>query len=608
MERRDPSAIALVILIAGSALVFDPGGWQTFGPTKWLVITVAAWAALTGSVRRGLVVHRGSAIAWGVFVGWAILTSITALEPVSAFLGTPERRLGLVGVATMAAAYLAGQQIDRADGRRRIARTMAVTLVAMGGYGLAELAGLDVKLTTTTDRLGATFGSPAYLGAALALLIPASLGLLTQGGERPAWRVTGAIGVVAGLGLLVGSGTRAAAVGLVVAAVATGLAWWPWARRRLRATAAIAVGVTLVVMISPLGGRLADLESNPLAASRLDEWSVAASAVARRPLLGAGLEGYRVVFPGVVSADYVRAYGRATVTDRAHSGPLDLGVAMGIAGVAAWLLAAAWLTFRAVKAAGGTEPALIGVAAGTVALLAQEVFLFPTLEVGVAGWAVAGIVVTATRTTEPFWGSLSTHRMVVGALAGVTGVLLVAGALDVAADHRAAAARASEDLAVADAAVALRPDSFRYRLLAADIAARAGNLPEAGVRLQAARRIAPLDPGLRLAELRVQAGGPPSPETLAAAEAAARADPNHPQVRIIQGDQLAQAGRGAEAERAWLAAEYLSPADPAIPLRLAYLYLETGAVDAAGDAIERLRRLEPDNPQLADLEERLAET
>jgi hypothetical protein len=31
-------------------------------------------------------------------------------------------------------------------------------------------------------------------------------------------------------------------------------------------------------------------------------------------------------------------------------------------------------------------------------------------------------------------------------------------------------------------------------------------------------------------------------------------------------------------------------------------------VDAAGDAIERVRRLEPDHPQLADLEERLAET
>jgi Flp pilus assembly protein TadD len=82
-------------------------------------------------------------------------------------------------------------------------------------------------------------------------------------------------------------------------------------------------------------------------------------------------------------------------------------------------------------------------------------------------------------------------------------------------------------------------------------------------------------------------------------------DPTHPELRIIQGNLLYVAGRGGEAERAWLAAEYLAPDDSSVPARLAFLYLETGADEAARRAVARLEALDPDHPDLAALQEGL---
>jgi len=607
MEGRHRTTLLVAILIGGSALVFDPGGWQVFGPSKWLVITVTAWAALSFALREQPAFHRTSMLAWLVLLGWATISSITALEPRAAVLGTPDRRFGLIALATMAAAFVAGQGVDTSRRRRLIARTMTVTSIAMGIYGIAEALGIAVELTTTTTRLGSTFGSPAYLGAALALFLPGCVGLAADPEEGTGWRRAALLGAGSGLALLAGSGTRAALVGLAAALAVTAGLWLPMVRRHRPVAAVGAVAVILLVALTPLGERLSDLGAST-GTSRVDEWTVAARAITERPLLGAGLEGYRVVFPGVVDADYVREYGRSTVTDRAHSGPLDLGIALGVPGVAAWFGAAIWLVRRSLAAV-RMGPVVAGLAAGLTALFVQELFLFPTLEVGVAGWAVAGVVVAATN---PFCGSESrafhaktTHRMVVGGVAALVAVVaLVAGGLDVAADHLAAEARRTGGLAPAEQAADLRPDSFRYPLLAAAIALGKGSTDEARRYIDRSLSLAPLDPALRLARLRIL-GAARSPDALGMAGAAVEADPTHPELRIIQGNLLYVAGRGGEAERAWLAAEYLAPDDSSVPARLAFLYLETGADEAARRAVARLEALDPDHPDLAALQEGL---
>ena len=65
-------------------------------------------------------------------------------------------------------------------------------------------------------------------------------------------------------------------------------------------------------------------------------------------MLGVGPEGYRVVFPQVVDAAYVRSYGVAVYPDRAHNGLLDVTLD---GGVVAGLLYAALLACCATRGA-----------------------------------------------------------------------------------------------------------------------------------------------------------------------------------------------------------------------------------------------------------------
>lgn len=587
------------LLVAGGLVSFDPAGWQIFGPVKWLVVTVVAWMAAGLSVSRGVELHRGSALVWSVFLGWAAVTSLTALDPLAAWLGTPDRRFGIVTLATMAVAFVAGQAVDDAAGRRILGRWVVAALLSMTAYGLLEATGMTpVDLTTTTSRLGSTLGSPAYLGAAVCLLTPIAFGLASSGGETTGWRWVAAAAGVGGFFLLAGSGTRAALVGMVAAGVVA-LSTRPFPGRR----AGLALGVAAVVVglgLSPLGSRVLEGETS----GRLDEWRVALEATSNRPIVGTGLEGYRIAFPSHVSSDYVRAHGRETVTDRAHSGPLDMAVATGIVGGAAWLAAAMWLTARAWRFRRLSDPLVVGMGAGVVALVVQELFLFPTVEVGVGGWAVAGAVVAAARPREALL-KVRSRPIAVGILA-VAVLAAVAGTADVVADHRAAAAVADADLETADRSRELRPDSYRYALLAADVALRDGSPAEALDRVELAALLTEDGPEVRIARARVLgalvASGELTPGVAAAElEGMVRADPHHPELRLIHGGLLASAGAADEAELAWLAAEHLAPADPEPPLRLAALYLTGGHRDLASQALDRARRLDPRHPDLARL-------
>lgn len=584
-------------------MIFDPGGWHTFGPIKWTAITVLAWLSLATMAWRGFHVHRLSLLGWIVLLLWGVVTSAVAVDPLSAWVGTPDRRFGTVALFTLGAAFVAGQGITDSAGRRLLSRAAVVALLGMSLYGVAEAAGWTVRLTTTAPRLGSTFGSAAYLGAGLCLFAPMAAGVLGDGNEQRGWRVMGAMALAGAAFLLVGSGTRAALLGLAVAVVVSARIWLPATGRHLAVVGAAAAALVLVLFLYPGAGRLLQ----PDAEGRLAEWRVAISTLAAHPATGAGLEGYRVVFPRQVDVEYVRRYGRSTVTDRAHSGPLDAGVSLGVPGAAAWLVAAVWLTRRGWEAMDRRDPVLSGLAAGVVALLAQELFLFPTLEVGAAGWAVAGAVVAARPASSGI--AVRSGVVALAALALAVGAA-VAGVADVAADHLAASARARGDVATADRAASLRPDSFRYPLLGADIALRSGAAPAAETRIDTALRLAPADPALRLARARVTASlvsdGITAPEEGARRlERLVEQDPNHPELRLIHGDLLARAGFAAEAERTWLAAAHLSPGDAEAELRLASLYLSLGEIDLARTALERAREREPDHPALASLEQEL---
>jgi len=93
-------------------------------------------------------------------------------------------------------------------------------------------------------------------------------------------------------------------------------------------------------------------------------------------VLGVGPEGYRVVFPQVVPASYVRRHGTAVVPDRAHNGILDVAAEGGIlagglyAALLAMVVVVAWRALRS------RDPLTLALACAVVAYVVQQQFLF----------------------------------------------------------------------------------------------------------------------------------------------------------------------------------------------------------------------------------------
>lgn len=598
---------AVVAVVAGSVVVFDPWGWQPFGPSKWLVVTVGSLVGAGLAFRRGVRLHRGASVGLALVVGWSAVTSVTSVDPLSAWLGTPDRRFGFVAVVTLAAAFVAGQSVTSWRHRRWVLRAVVGAVLIAAGYGVVEALGWGIPLDAASGRLGATYGSAAYLGAALPLFVPIAVGVAATDGESCLWRMVGAAAAGGGLFLAAGSGTRAGAVGLVAALVAGFPRWWPTVRRHLVSAAVGAVVIVAALAVSPVGQRIAQAAADPAGIGRVDEWRLGVTALVERPVLGAGWEGYRVVFPVVVDPDHVVAYGRTTVTDRAHSAPLDVGISLGMPGVVLWVVAAVWVVGRSVSLTCRREldAEVAGLAAGLVGFFVAQLGLFPTVEVDVAAWMLVGVAVAAGDQSSTLRVGSRVWSWVVMALAAAA---LVAGSLGVWADRRARQAVEVGSVAAADAAVALRPDSYRLWLLAADNAFAVGDLDDALERIDQALGLSPGDPALRVAKARIltaaasrDASSVPVASTFL--DRAVAADPNHPDVRYLDGLVHLAAGEPAEAERALLAAESLAPGDVDVPLALARLYLEVGDEEAARDALGRASRIDPDRVEASGLAE-----
>lgn len=461
------SAIVPLAVVAG----LDPSGWYPFGPAKWTAVTVTLGLVAAATWWHAPVrVPRRPMLLWVALLGWLAIAAAFGADPWYAWIGTPERHLGVVGWVVFAAAFLAGSQLSTPADVRTLCRGVVVAALFCGGYSVVELVGgRPIALDITTQRLGGPFGSAAYLGAATCLLLPVAAGVALDRSWGPAWRSAALIASATCAVALVGSGARGAWVGIAVAlaVAAPRLRRVGW--RPIAAASVIAVGV--LALVAP---RLDDVvaRSQP-ATSRVDEWALGVRTLGDVPILGAGPEGYRIEAVSHVDAAYERAYGSAVIADRAHDGPLDVALAGGIPAallyvtLLAMVLAASW---RVIRTADSTSA---GIGIGVVAFVMAQLFLFPIAEIDPLLWLLAGVVWALDRShrgdlrREPQLHRWSLGGVVAGS--AFAAIALVAGSLDIAADRSAARALDDRDHAVDDArrATELRPDVVRYRLLLA---------------------------------------------------------------------------------------------------------------------------------------------
>ena len=545
-------------IVLGSAVALDPGGWYPFGPAKWLVVSVTIAAAVTYALARGLR-PRLPRWAWGLFaalLAWLVLAAALGRDPLYAWTGTPERHLGVLAWLLFGCCFALGSMLD-ASGVRVVMRWSVVAGLWCGGYAIVEWwFGEPVDTSSVTSRLGGPFGSAAYFGAALCLLIPVAVGVAADRSEPPLWRIAGCVGAVICTIALLGTGSRAALLGLLVAAGMAAIVSRPGWRSVLIVAGAAAV---CVVVMLPRVDDVLDRASS--STSRLDEWAMAARVVADHPLVGVGPEGYRTALAGGVTAEYERTYGRDVLPDRAHSAPLELATAGGVPAALLYVAVTSGVVIVAVRRL-RSGVAMTALATAAIAYLAQQLLLFPIAELDPMLWVFAGVLVASPA---PVAAVPAARARVGAALAGVLALgLLVTGVLGVAAD------RAAGELTLPGArrAVELRPDVVRYHLLVAALAADEGTLAgieEAIAATDDALDISPHDPVARLAAARAltdRAIATGTPADVARADTAWQAlvddDPRCFECQLGLGSAAALAGDAARAERAWRAADRLS--------------------------------------------------
>ncbi|MCX6521271.1 MAG: O-antigen ligase family protein [Actinobacteria bacterium] len=485
-------------MVVAAVLAVDPAGLSPFGPARWwLVSTLGLVGSGLGLRTARTNLDRRSTWCWGALLALFGVSALVNGDVAVSVLGHPVRHLGLVAWVLFALLFAAGQQLTADVDRRIVLRSTVIAALGLGAWTVWELlVGPPVALATDSDRLVGPFGSAAILGAACCLLLPVCAALAVDATERRGWRIASSVGAATTTLALLGSGTRAAWIGIGAAAVVLVAVRRP-SRRVLLAGAGLAV-VALIVSAP----RLDDVvQRSNGAASRLDEWTVAARIIGDHPVLGVGLEGYRIAAIGAVDADYERSYGRDRVLpDRAHSGPLDVAATGGLLAGGLYLLLVGGSVLVALRAIRRGTPATIGVAVAVIAYAVQQLLLFPLAELDPVWWLFAGMLIASTPSDAEHEPRRWTRAAGLAALA-LAPVALVAGVLDVAADRLSERSLAAHDLddaiASAERAVDLRPDDLRYRSVAIELHRERGSLADIDLALEhadAALRWSPDDP------------------------------------------------------------------------------------------------------------------
>ncbi len=515
-------------IAAASVLGADPQGWFPFAVAKWWLVVVAVLVATAVVLWNGTPSRSAAGAALAVLLGLITASAVTALDARYAWFGTPVRHLGatawwLFGLAFVVGASVVGRNVRSRDrSAMKVAHTMTAVGALLGVYAVWELLiARPIDYVTDSQRLGGPYGSAAYLGAACCLFLPIAAAVALDRDQDRRWRAVASVSLVGcGVGL-VGSGSRAALAALLVAGPVAAVVRRGALAERWRSRPILVGGVVLAVVAGSVVLALArNVFQRPAGwSSRLDEWHLAVQAIASRPVLGAGPEGYRIVAFELADDSYVVRYGEGTFVDRAHSGVLDVAVASGLFAAVAYLVVIGLVLRSAVLAVRRGSVVTAGLACAVIAYAIGQQLLFPVAEIDPLFWLLAGVVCTGVtlegrtdETTARRGGGRFARRGTALALLVMAGVATVFGVRAVAADRLSAdavdATSATRAAELTEQAIDLASTDVRHLLLSGRISSGMGTLrgvDQAIVAVEEASRISPRDPAVRLERARLLA-------------------------------------------------------------------------------------------------------
>jgi O-antigen ligase/Flp pilus assembly protein TadD len=408
---RELALLLACVEIAIFILAFDPSVQNVFDLTKATFTHALAWGLL-GTVivialDDGLRIPRSPLfIAFYALVAVEVLTTLTAENRYVALYGEVGRYLGLTTHAVLALLAIAvAVSIDYPRRASWLAWTIGAAAALAGLYAVQQALGGDPVQWADFDprvRPFSTFGNADFYGQFLAVVAIGCAAILVFVRHEGRFWLAAVVALLAvfTVALMVVVQTRGSFLGIVAGAAVIAPLWLRRAglsRRVLvrfaSASAVAAIAFVVMLVATPLGGRLLDIGRGIGLRDRVLLYQSAFQMFLDHPFLGVGFENFAVAYPRYQQAEWFSLVGMNTTNTSAHDWVLHVAATTGIVGLLATLALLAafavhvWRRVRDPDAPAVTV-ALAAVAAfygsGLVLPGAQSIQWIPWVCVGVA--------------------------------------------------------------------------------------------------------------------------------------------------------------------------------------------------------------------------------
>ncbi|HEV8537184.1 MAG TPA: O-antigen ligase family protein [Candidatus Limnocylindria bacterium] len=413
--------LALLLACAEVAilmLAFDPSVLNVFDLTKatfshalaWPLLGVLVVVALVGGLRIPV---TPLFIAFYLVLATEVLATATATNQYVATYGEVGRYLGLTTHAVLALVAVAlAVSLDYPRRLSWLGWALGGASVVAGVYAIQQALGADpVRWTDQNSRLRpfATFGNPDFYGqflSGVALACAAALAFGAAG--RRLWLVLtlGSLGLMT-VGLMVIVATRGSVIGVIGGAFVLGVLWLRRTgisrhamTRFAAALVASLLAFGLVLVTTPLGGRVLDISRGVGLRDRVLLYDSAVRMFLDHPVAGVGFENFAVVYPRYQQAEWFALVGPNTTNTSAHSWIFHVAATTGLVGLLAnFGLLAAFAAHAWRRAPEPDSTGLLVAAVATAAFYGSGLVLPGAQSIQWIPWACVGVALASDLRT-----------------------------------------------------------------------------------------------------------------------------------------------------------------------------------------------------------------
>lgn len=427
-------AISLFFLLAVIPLIINPFAFDYWYKPKidsiygLLIILMAALLIRSACLNK---VPRvaGNPLLIPLFFYGAVsfLSTLFSICPEASIWGDSFREEGIFTIISyIALTLIFSCAVESEKQLDNLLIGLLITSFGVSCYALIQYAGYNPTqhfiplMRQVENRSGSTIGNPNFLGKFLVLMIPLFLVYYFRARSIIGRLLGAAGGLIACAGLIV-TFTRASWFSCAVSVLLLGILAFKTIRQRaikgfvfliiLILLFTVLVEFQLPISSSQKGGKEAHKITGKIVSTfdyrkggiggRLYLWEKALLLIQSRPLLGYGLDTHAVALEKF-NLEYAKRFNYTGIIDRVHNNYLDIAIAQGLLGLAAYLSIIitflAWLV-RTLKTEADASQRLLycGILAAVCGYLLNDFFIFSVVSVSPTFWSLLGLTISIKR-------------------------------------------------------------------------------------------------------------------------------------------------------------------------------------------------------------------